>query len=157
MAIVRIDCHVLGVVAAQMLEIEFSQLDRGIGRIDPENLELVVIGDVQASRAGVVGQACRLICEVQEAGRLDKGAVGLQLPQVRGAEERALLNFRVADEEPHSGHIGYPGGIGAAERRHVGARDNCGAERRDGAAGRAVGNGKLRAAGNAHCRIRAAD
>ena len=69
MAVVRIDRHVLGVVAAQMFEIEFSQLDRGIGRIDPVNLELVVVGDVQASRAGVVGQARRLVCEVQEAGR----------------------------------------------------------------------------------------
>ena len=38
----------------------------GIGRIDPVNLEFVVVGNVQAPRTGVVGQARRLACEVQE-------------------------------------------------------------------------------------------
>ena len=35
-AVVRIDRYILRVVAAQMPEIEFSQLDGGIGRIDRE-------------------------------------------------------------------------------------------------------------------------
>ena len=44
-----------------------------------------------------------------------------------------------ADEEPlQFRHIGYPGGIRAAERRHVGARHNLGGGWRDVAAGRYV-------------------
>jgi hypothetical protein len=113
-AVVRIDRHVLRIVATERFEIKLSQFDGGIVRIHPGNLEFVVVGDVHVPRAGVEGQASRLICEVQEAVRLVESAVGLQLPQVRGAQERAFLNFRVADEETLSGHVGYSGGIRAA-------------------------------------------
>ena len=113
----RVEFRILGVLYAQVLDVDLPELYPRVRRVHPEDLVGVIIGDVEKTVLGVVRQARRLASEAAHAVRVDVSAVRSDREQVRLAEEGALVVLRVRDEEDkvETGHVRNTRGIATAE------------------------------------------